>query len=373
MGFAQGVALKDRLHAARNDMLRKAEAFRLQQPFWLPFFGYRWVAERKVSRLMSHVLRRDYPRMTERLEGIAEGAGLKPQAILLFNAMEPLLASVGGCTACPGACSAVAVRGRRTRSGEAIIARNFDYLPLVQPYYTVRKSHPKGRLRTMEFTTAPLAGAIDGMNEAGLCITYDYAFTTDMPESLSAPISMLVCEALEQCATVSEAAKWIAAQPRWGGAILMLADASGDIASLELSSTRSHLRRPAAGEDALFHTNALAGEHMIEIQAPLEAVFTHKAPIALRGERLHESAQRRDRRFAELLSRTDVFGEEELAALMGDHGEDGIAGKYTPCVHSDYWNTTASLQFHPASRRMRVAYEPACCARLTDVTFDRSD
>src|SRR3954464_2578514 len=82
MGHAQGSALKPRLHTARNDMLRKAEAFRLRQPRWLPFLGYRWLAERKVASMMSAVLKRDFPRMTERLEGIAKGAGLKPEAIL---------------------------------------------------------------------------------------------------------------------------------------------------------------------------------------------------------------------------------------------------------------------------------------------------
>lgn len=373
MGVAQGIAMKDRLHEARDQMLRKAEAFRLRQPRWMPFLGFRWLAEKKVSSLMDGVLERDFPRMRERLEGIAKGAGLKPQSILLFNAMEPLLASVGGCTACPGACSAVALRGRRTRTGEPIIARNFDYISLAQPYYTIRRSHPKGRMQSIEFTSAPLTGAIDGMNEAGLCITYDYAFTMDTPEKFSGPISMLVCEALEQCSTVSEAAAWMAAQPRWGGAILMLADATGDIASLELSSTRSHLRRPAPGEDAIFHSNMLTGQHMREIQAPLESVFTDRAPTPLRGERLHESAERRDRRFAELLAKIEVFGEQELASMMGDHGEDGVPGKYTPCVHSDYWNTTASLQFFPASRRMRVAYEPACCARFSEMTISRAE
>ena len=49
----------------------------------------------------------------------------------LFNALEPVLSSVGGCTACPGACSAVAVRGSRSITGEPMVARNFDYLPLI--------------------------------------------------------------------------------------------------------------------------------------------------------------------------------------------------------------------------------------------------
>jgi hypothetical protein len=182
---------------------------------------------------------------------------------------------------------------------------------------------------------------------------------------------MVIAEALEQCATVNEAAGWITSRPRWGGGILMMADASGDIASLEVSSTRSHLRRPAPGEDALFHSNLLSGDCMREIECPLDAVFTNRAPVALRGQRLHESAERRDRRYAQLLSQKEVFDEEDLGALMGDHGEDGVPGKYTPCVHSDYWNTTACLQLFPASRRMRVAYEPACCAKYAEVVLGR--
>ena len=374
MGFAQGRALGEKLHSMRDDMLRKAESFRLRQPRWLSFHGFRWLAEWKVSHLLSRSVTRDYPRMSERIEGIAEGAGLQPKNVLLFNALESLLSSMSGITSSPGgACSAVAVRGRRSRTGEPMIARNFDYLPIVQPYYIVRQSRPKDRLHSIEFSTVPLAGSVDGMNESGLCITYDYAYTTDIPASFTAPLSMLICEALEQCETVTEAARWITTKPRWGAGILMMADATGDIASLEISSTRSHLRRPAPGEDALFHSNALSGDCMREIECPADAVFTNRAPVALRGRRLRESSERRDSRFGDLLAKTDVFGEDELAALMGDHGEDGVPGKYTPCVHSDYWNTTACLQFHPASRRMRVAYDPACCAHYTDIIFSRAE
>jgi hypothetical protein len=36
---------------------------------------------------------------------------------------------------------------------------------------------------------APFAGAVDGVNEKGLCIAYNYAYTTDVPPKPSAPIS----------------------------------------------------------------------------------------------------------------------------------------------------------------------------------------
>jgi hypothetical protein len=365
MGRAQGSAAKDKIRAARK-ALAELEAFRIQQPWWLPYRIYRSIAERKARRFLAPSLRRDYPAVEERLSGIADGAAVNLELIHLFNALEPLLSSVADCTACPGACSAVAIRGRRSATGEAIIARNFDYLPLVQPFYVVRESRPTGKLRSLDFTLAPLAGAVDGINEEGLCITYNYAFCTDAPTSSAAPISFAICEALEMFSTVAEAASWITSRPRWGGGLLMLCDASGDIASLELSSTQHYLRRPAPGEDMLFHTNAFSSDHMRKVQVPWEAVYTAFAPTPLRGRRLHESSEQRDRRFELLLAQRSIMDVDDLAAIMGDHGDNGIPSDNSPCVHGSYWYTTACLQFNSNSRKMRVAYDSACQARYQE-------
>ncbi len=205
----------------------------------------------------------------------------------------------------------------------------------------------------MQFTVAPLAGAVDGMNERGLCITYNYAYTTDRSTAPGAPISMVIGEALERCGTVSEAADWIAERPRWGGGLLMLADADGDIASLELSRTRSHLRRPAAGEDVLFHTNMFAGACMQGVQIPQAAVYTDNAPTPLRGRPVHQSSRARSQRFAQLLEGSASLSADDLAALMADHGPTGTPSSDTVCVHGAYWHTTACLQFFPQARRMR--------------------
>lgn len=366
MGLAQGAGVAQKIHAAR-ETLTKIEAFRLQQPRWLPFPVYCWLAEQKASRFLNRPLCRDYPAMSQRMAGIAEGAGVRLKSIYLFNALEPLLSSVGGCTACPGACSAVAVRGGRSATGEPMLARNFDYLPLVQPHYLVRESRPHGKLRAFEFTAAPLAGAVDGTNEQGLCIAYNYAFTTDAPPVPAAPISMAVSEALGHCGTVAEAVDWITSRPRWGGGLLMLCDATGDIASLELSSTRSHVRRPAAGEDVLFHTNAFSTPSMREVQIPWDAVYTDEAPTPLRGRRLHQSSEQRDNRFRQLLANTQTLDAEKLGAVMADHGPTGTPNDNTPCMHGTYWFTTACLQFFPQTRRMRVAYDTACQARFAEV------
>jgi predicted choloylglycine hydrolase len=277
--------------------------------------------------------------------------------------LEPMLSSAAEITAPPAACSALAVRGARSATGEPVIARNFDYLPITQPFFTLREARPQHRFRSIDFTMAPLGGALDGMNEHGLCVTYDYAFPSDRPPSPAPSISMIISEALERCATVAEAVQWISARPRWGGALLMLADPGGDIASLELTNTRARVRRPGPDSDLLFHSNAFWLAEMREVEVRREAIFTERAPASMRGRRLHESAESRDARLAELVSGSAAFGADDLQQVMGDHGPAGTPDSQTPCVHGSYWFTTASMQYFPKSRRLRVAYSTACEAR----------
>ena len=113
----------------------------------------------------------------------------------------------------------------------------------------------------------------------------------------------------------------------------MLCDASGDIASLELSSTRSHM--PASpGRRCVVHTNAFSSDRIREVQIPWNAVYTDHAPTPLRGRRLHQSSQLRDQRFTELLGRSEPLGVNELGAIMADHGPTGTPDNNTPCIHS---------------------------------------
>jgi hypothetical protein len=218
-------------------------------------------------------------------------------------------------------------------------------------------------LRSLDFTLAPYVGAVDGLNEKGLCITYDYAYATDSPGTGTAPISVAIAEALERCSTVAEAVNWICSRPRWGGGILMLADAEGDLASLELSSTRSNVRRPCAGEDVLFHSNAFFTDELRAVEIEGNARYTDRAVKALRGRSVHESSHVRDRRFKQLLAGGEFLDAERLARIMADHETDGKSADTAICKHSDYWNTTATLQLFPAFRRMRVSFDSACRAK----------
>ena len=119
---------------------------------------------------------------------------------------------------------------------------------------------------------------------------------------------MAISEALATCTAAEQAAERISNAARWGGGILMIADADGDLISLELSNTRAALRRPAQGVDVLHHTNAFSEASMSEVEIETEACYDDRAPTPLRGCRVLESAERRDARFVELLSERSSAG-----------------------------------------------------------------
>ncbi len=60
------------------------------------------------------------------------------------------------------------------------------------------------------------------------------------------------------------------------------------------------------------------------------------------------------------------LGPDGLARLLADHGPAGTPDATTLCVHSDYWRTTACLQWFPRSRRLRASYSTACAAAFRE-------
>jgi hypothetical protein len=372
MGFAQGTAAREKIQLARLE-LRRLDAFRMEQPRWMPYPIFLSFAERKVAALVRPGVAAAFPEMLARLQGIAAGAGVSLNTLFLFNGLEALMANVDGRISIPAlsaACSAIAVRGARSTGGQPMIARNFDYLPIVQPFYSLRECRPAGGMRSLEFFTAPMAGAIDGVNEAGLCITYNYAFTLDRPKRPAGLVSMAISEALSRCRTVAEAGDWISSRPRSSGALLMLADESGDIASLELSSSRSQLRRPAAGEDLIYHTNCFFDGEMCALQVPAPAIFSDRAPPPIRGRRVLQSPDCRRDRLSQLLADNNPLSAEQLQNILSDHGPAGQPSDDSLCMHGSYWTTTASLQWFPQERKVRVAYSSTCQAKYIELQLN---
>jgi hypothetical protein len=315
-------------------------------------------------------LRRVYPDQLERLRGIAAGAGLPEHLLFVAPAVELVLNRAAytrpaPIAAPPGACTAVAVTGARSASGEAIIAKNFDYPPASSALHLTRVSRPRGRAASLEVTKAPLAGSHEGINEHGLAVSYNYGHFRGRAAA-RVSITFLVQQVLESCATVNEALDLIERSPRAGGALLMLADAGGDVASVELAPDLLSVRR---GE-TLVHANHAATPAMIERDVPGDAVFPRwMRPAELRGRRVHASSERRHHRAEALVAALGAASAEELGRVLGDHGPGGRGDDLTICRHGPYYSTTCAVVLLPRRRAMRLLVGPPCEGRFADLSL----
>ena len=368
MGIVQGQALREKIQGSIQT-LANLEAVRLMKPRFLPF-GWFWrLAAFKSERFLQRAFAASPLWIEQRLRGIAEGSGVPFRTLAICSAMEAALSDLGPITtiAAIAGCSAMAVSRSASRDGRPMLAHNFDYIPITQPYYFIRRSKPTGKLNSLEFSVAPLAGTISGINEAGLCITCNYAYATD--KGGAAPtITMLIADALARFRSVDQAVDFFSKSPRVGGGLLMLGDPSGTIASLEISSTRVERRDPAVGHDRLFHTNRYCCAAMSAIEVDDRAMHGTKSPRPLRGRRVHQSAEARSALFRELIDSEDQFDLASIQKVMSSHGLSHLPSSGTICMHSDYWHTTASLQLFPSERLLRVSFSPTCVAEYRDFT-----
>ena len=359
MGFQQGLQAREAIHHLSAN-LHEVEVLQLKKPALVPFKVYAGMAMRRAVNEMWSDIHEHYPRQGARMEGIAKGADVEQPMLYLALAGELLLAQTNYRL---GACTAAAVSEERSVLGEPMVIKNFDYPLFFQPYHLTRLCVPMETASTLDVTMAPLAGCHDGINEHGLCISYNYGYGTDMP-NVNAPITLLVQEALENCADTREAVDFLCAGKRSGGAILLVADAAGDVVTVELSSNFSGTREPQDG--IIINTNHYRCREMASYDIPRNAYYTGKNVKALRGVRVHESSEMRYTRAEQLFSAMEVLGMKDLLSVFCDHGESGRGDDNTICRHGPYFTTTCSIIMLPRSRRLLVTYGNPCESVFSD-------
>ncbi|HXK23900.1 MAG TPA: carcinine hydrolase/isopenicillin-N N-acyltransferase family protein [Myxococcota bacterium] len=212
-GFAQGRASREALHercASRGALVRAQDALGLLEPA-----SARWLRD----------LRRQFPHQGEWLEGAARGAGLALPALV-----RAARASHG---AAPRALVACEVDGG-ARIGRAL-----------PPHTIVRRMEPEGCFRTLELALPWLSAPWLGVNEAGLAVAATSGARADA--RCAAPGALFARDCLERFESVGSALAWCLGRPAAPGASLLFADASGEIAGIELAPTDRRVRRPERG------------------------------------------------------------------------------------------------------------------------------
>ena len=333
----------------------------------VPAFG------RLARRLMLRDLKAHYPRQYDRMAGIAKASGIPMSWLFVGPGVEVALNRVSYVR--PGACTAFAVTGSRSRHGEPVIVKNFDYPDAARDTYLVRISRParRGLAQSIDVGAAPLPGSHEGVNEHGLAVAYNYGYFKSLGKGRGdarVPITNLVQVLLEECTTVDEAIANVARRPRAGAAILMIADAHGDLASVELGPDTFEVRRG----DCLVHANHGVTPKMAELDVPHDAVLSRWNPKPIRGHRVHQSSEARHARAEHLLDEAGgAVSERDLIAIASDHSsptsETEAGNDDSICRHGPYYCTTCSVVLFPQRRTMKVMFAAPCEADYTLVSL----
>jgi predicted choloylglycine hydrolase len=355
IGFKQGKAARGLIDDAIKRLLN-VRFVKQMKPRLLPSFLFLTLAKNKAEKLLKKDIQQQYPKQGERLKGIADGAGVSISTILFFQSLEVFF-TINESSYQIQSCTTIGFNPKRTKSGETIIAKNFDYINEIAPYHLTCKSKPDDGYQTMGCTLASFPGMIDGMNEHGLTVTHNSAYTIDKPKHFL-PISIVLQEMLETCKTTDEAVKFLNNAKRAANSLITLGDSNGNIKGVEISSNHCSIREMK--DNIMINTNHYHTEEMKKYEVPHNAVFTAEILESLEGIRVHESSEQRLKRIENLIKNKDKIDKNDAISILQDHGEDNKPSMFTICSHSKFTSTLRSMILYPNKKEIEVLYGFPC-------------
>jgi isopenicillin-N N-acyltransferase-like protein len=277
------------------------------------------------------------------LEGVAEGAGLKLEELVLINLHEELchkgvLPSVDHCTA-------IAAGPPDTRDGHAYVGQNWDWMPSVYGMSSVLMwKRPEGPSLLGYAYPGLWAGA--GLNSAGisLCWTSGQSLGIQSPR-VGIPSYLLIAQMLYQDSlkgAVEEARRAAKFGGHAGWFTFLLADGKGELVNVE-GTPEKLVIEPSRG-------------HMARVYcACREMTGTPEGkPVAY-----HPQCQR----MLDLLG--SGKGKLDLPTLQGFFGDH----KSTICKHG---GTLDSMLFDCTKKEAYVSRGPGCSGRWRKFTFEET-
>jgi isopenicillin-N N-acyltransferase like protein len=149
-------------------------------------------------------------------------------------------------------CTSWAAAGAATRDGAPILVKNRDYRPDHQPLQCLARIKPAAGHAYLCLTSAGSPGVFSsGINQAGLAVADTHVVSKDIGPGIAR--YSLMMQILERFSTTTEATAYIKTVPHFGDGTLVLADAQGDLAAVELAHSAQAIRSPV--KDFVVSTN----------------------------------------------------------------------------------------------------------------------
>ncbi len=275
------------------------------------------------------------PHLADEVRGVAAGARI-PELIAFSIQIRMELLYAGPP---PPSCTTFALTGDRTTTGQTIVGQNVDLNEEVERFGVILKMKPDDAPALMMYTSPGLVSYV-GLNDAGLAVHGNLLLSPGWRPGF--PRYLITRLMLEQ-SSVDAAIEAGLRPPRASSRNLILGDAHGTIANVELTVDDARVLRSERGE--LLHTNHYLAADFCDIGSTSQ-------PPGSSGHRLD--------RIGELMAASDdPLSVDDLKGFFRDH--DGYPGSI--CAHprdDGRSKTVASLISEPAEGRLHAAPGNPC-------------
>lgn len=158
------------------------------------------------------------------------------------------------------ACSTIALPAEAAPDHVARLGRNLEYasLGIADKHSVVLAYRPEGRFAFVSIGWPGLIGVLSGINEHGLCLA-NMEVPRPQRTPSAVPYTILYRMVLEECRTVEDAVAMFRREPRQTANNVMLMDAAGGCAVVEITP-ESVVVRNGRPESALVSTNHQRGQ-----------------------------------------------------------------------------------------------------------------
>jgi len=224
-----------------------------------------WEGAQMQARKYIPFAQERYPQYVEEIMGVAEGAGVLFDDLVVLTSMEAVTMDALHLTKC----TSIAVNGERTTDGHVLVAHNEDWLPEDEPDVCVIHATPDDEPPFLAMTYGGLLPNI-GFNAAGIAQCCDSVYPND--SRIGIP-RVVVSRAVLGSRSPAEAIRHMLVSHRAAGYNHLLAHESGELYNVEVSSRQFAILY--AQNDSIVHTNHYLDPSMQSVEyEPDELIHT---------------------------------------------------------------------------------------------------
>ena len=220
-----------------------------------------WTEAISKAKLHLDVINEFTPHLIDELYGLADGTGISMESLLALNCRTEILPPnflLRAMASAPGGAKSENVHCNEctslafTRENSPVwLAQNWDWVSTQRDALIVLHAHPSESHEYITVTEAGMLAKI-GVNSQGFGVSLNILRSNNDGQSPGMPVHFLL-RALLECSSVEEACGFAEQLPYASSSNIMIADKTGNIASLEISPRGC--RVVEADNSQLCHTN----------------------------------------------------------------------------------------------------------------------